>query len=102
MPANRKITMRQKSNRDMLINSLGPLQYNDRLRIGFNNDYYTLDAHKYANGNDFTWRSARYITIGVNSIYDVEMPYNDEGRDPGALIPFLLVLAGERSGALLN
>nr|WP_255420641.1 DUF4874 domain-containing protein [Arsenophonus endosymbiont of Aleurodicus floccissimus] len=45
MPANRKLTMRYKSNRDMLINSLGPLQFNDQLRIGFNNDYYTLDAH---------------------------------------------------------
>ncbi|MDR5609333.1 MULTISPECIES: DUF4874 domain-containing protein [unclassified Arsenophonus] len=58
MPANRKVTMRYKSNRDMLINSLGPLQFNDQFRIGFNNDYYTLDAHKYATGNDFTWQSA--------------------------------------------
>lgn len=60
MPANRKITMRYKANRDMLINSLSPLQFNDHLRIGFNNDYYTLDAHKYAVGNDFTWQSAVY------------------------------------------
>ncbi|PAV02662.1 hypothetical protein CBG25_09525 [Arsenophonus sp. ENCA] len=88
MPANRKLTMRYKSNRDMLINSLGPLQFNDQFRIGFNNDYYTLDAHKYATGNDFTWQSAVYNDlkkIGVNSIYDVEMPYNDDGRDTWCL-----------------
>ncbi|RXK33139.1 hypothetical protein BBD39_08640 [Arsenophonus endosymbiont of Bemisia tabaci Asia II 3] len=41
MPANRKVTMRYKPNRDMLINSLGPLQFNDQFRIGFNNDYDT-------------------------------------------------------------
>ncbi|MFW0002066.1 MAG: hypothetical protein AB8V21_02275 [Arsenophonus endosymbiont of Dermacentor nuttalli] len=49
--------MSYKSNRDMLINSLSPLQFNDNLRIGFNDEYYTLDTHKYAAGNDFTWGS---------------------------------------------
>ncbi|HGJ5854734.1 DUF4874 domain-containing protein [Arsenophonus nasoniae] len=84
MPANRKITMRYKANRDMLINALSPLLDSDTLRIGFNNDYYTLDAHKFAVGNDFVWQSAVYNDlkkIGANSIYDVEMPYNDDGRD---------------------
>lgn len=83
MPANKKITMRYKSKRDILINTITTLSQEDKLRVGYNNDYYTLDAHPRADGNDFTWGSAVYHELkefGPNSIYDVEMPY-DGGSD---------------------
>lgn len=105
MPANRKITMRYKANRDMLINALSPLLDSDTLRIGFNNDYYTLDAHKFAVGNDFVWQSAVYndlkklaqtLSMTLKCLTTMMVVIT------GALILFRLILAGERFGALRN
>lgn len=79
MPASKKITMRDKSRRDALIDAITPLHDEDKIRIGYNNDYYTLDAHPKAPGNDFLWNTPVYNDLksfGFDSIYDVEMPYS--------------------------
>lgn len=84
MPASKKITMRYKNRRDLLIDAITPLHYEDKIRIGYNNDYYTLDAHPKAADNDFLWNTPVYNELksfGFNSIYDVEMPYDGDSDE---------------------
>lgn len=85
MPANRKITIRTKENRDMIV-SLYP-QFQSV--VGFNNDFYTLEDHIYALGNDYTYNGPDYKDAakwGSSSIVDVEMPYDDLSQPESAWV----------------